>query len=143
MKMLSAILVLLLHVAVLVPFFVTPVEHQEERKELKQQDRDLHIVEATIHSEEGENGNGGGDKNCSADEDFYFGIGMVHMPFTGEVIEVPESYPAFKAGIRQGDKVVDFYNLPGGDGIIHVTFQRGQVQKSLRIRKEKICFKKK
>ncbi len=146
MNIIAAISAVALHLLVL---FALIVPHNEEVKEqvtetAKTEERkDARIIEATLFFPVETKGTGpGGQQDCKQGEDFYYGIGIRHLLSSREVIEAPPSYPAFKAGIRVGDYLVDYYNLPGGDGVVHVLILRDGLKKMFRVQKENICFAK-
>ena len=77
--------------------------------------------------------------NC-LDGKAYRGIGMQYDP--DEVVTVvPSSYPAYKAGIRLGDEILNPDFQPDADGYDLVDFKRHGKQRSLRIKTQWICLR--
>lgn len=71
----------------------------------------------------------------------YRGIGIIDNPISGLVIQAPPQYPAYKAGIREGDRIIAFVHR--GD-YVHVVIERdGRIELSFKVRKERICLTEK
>lgn len=76
---------------------------------------------------------------CTATNKKYHGIGIVYNPFTGIVLQAPTAYPAYKAGIRVGDRAFMF--IPSEDGHLLVDLQRLNGDRfSVYILPVTICF---
>jgi len=70
----------------------------------------------------------------------YKGIGMQYDP--DEIVTVvPASYPAYKAGIRLGDEVLNPDFQPDADGYDLVAFSRHGIKRTLRIKTQWICLR--
>lgn len=70
----------------------------------------------------------------------YRGIGM-QFNLRDIVINAPQSYPAFQAGIRVGDIVIDPNIEPDGEGYETVNFIHSGKAHRLRIKTEWICLR--
>jgi hypothetical protein len=70
----------------------------------------------------------------------YRGVGL-HADVYQRIIEVPESYPAFKAGIRRGDVLADRDIEPDADGYDTIDFKRHGIPHRLRIKTRWICLR--
>jgi len=79
---------------------------------------------------------------CKNQSDSYMGVGFKYSPFTALIIHVPEYYPAYRAGIRLGDMILD-PDTPIVNGYLDIEIMRGYQQMHFRIKAEKICFKPK
>jgi hypothetical protein len=75
-----------------------------------------------------------------ADGKSYWGIGM-QFNLNNIVINAPESYPAYHAGIRVGDVVTDRDIHPDEQGYETVEFTRRGKLHRLRIKTEWICLR--
>jgi hypothetical protein len=75
-----------------------------------------------------------------ADGKAYWGIGM-QFNLDNIVINAPESYPAYHAGLRVGDVVTDRDIQPDERGYETVEFMRRGRLHRLRIRTEWICLR--
>lgn len=76
------------------------------------------------------------------------GIGVKFKAVTNKgliVDSIPSFYPAFKAGVRLGDKLItDITKIRGEIGtMVDVTFERNGQPQTISIRREKICYAKK
>jgi len=76
---------------------------------------------------------------CANKDNSYMGVGFRYSPFTNLVIDVPEYYPAYKAGIRVGDLLLD-PDSPIVDGYLNIEIIRGYQQIHFRIKAEQICY---
>ena len=70
----------------------------------------------------------------------YVGIGL-QFNMDRIVTVAPESYPAYKAGIRLGDEVLNRDFEPDGDGYDIVDFTRHGRRHRLRIKTQWICLR--
>jgi len=78
---------------------------------------------------------------CEGKDKNYIGIGMMIQPGTRLVINVPEMYPAYRAGIRVNDVIVDPYGpVIDRAGYIEFGVERDNVISRVRIKAEKICY---
>lgn len=82
----------------------------------------------------------GAKKQCS---NSYTGIGIVHVFYStvGEIVtQVPEGYPAFRAGIKTGDVILNAWELKGPEGT-KVTVRTKRTNKNInyQITRETIC----
>lgn len=79
---------------------------------------------------------------CENQGKTYLGVGLRYSPFTNLIIHVPEFYPAYKAGMRVGDMLLD-PDTPIVDGYLDIEVVRGYQQIHFRIKAEQICYKAK
>ena len=81
---------------------------------------------------------------CNGKSDTYVGAGIIIQPGSDLVTSAPPQYPAYKAGIRVGDKLIDPFGsdvMP--DGYIDFTVLRNNELIKFHIKAEKICYKNK
>ena len=77
-------------------------------------------------------------KDC---KESFGGIG-IQMGLYGEVVEVPEWYPAYKAGIRLGDVVLNNESIRGEPGtFVAVRIIRDNQELTFIIKRDIICYK--
>ncbi len=74
------------------------------------------------------------------DSKAYLGIG-IQYDLNDLVIVAPESYPAYKAGIRLGDEVLNPDFEPDADGYEIVEFKREGKHHWRRIKTQRICLR--
>ena len=77
---------------------------------------------------------------CSAQDKEYEGIGIIHQMGTWLITSAPAAYPAYRAGARVGDMIVELYQEEGGSPYMRLHVNRHGVHFKFRIKKEKICF---
>jgi hypothetical protein len=77
---------------------------------------------------------------CKDQGKTYLGVGFRYSPFTNLVTHIPEYYPAYRAGMRIGDMVLD-PDTPIVDGYLDIEVVRGYQQMHFRIKAEQICYK--
>jgi hypothetical protein len=77
---------------------------------------------------------------CTNKDKHYFGVGFIWNPGSNRVTHAPEDYPAYKAGMRVGDFVVNPDN-DFNDGYIdlYIVRERGQ-QLHFHIKGDNICY---
>lgn len=78
---------------------------------------------------------------CSSKDQEYRGIGIIHSFVTQIVESAPAEYPAYKAGIRVGDQIMEIYRLPGTQYMM-VYVNRDRKSLKFKVKMEKICFNK-
>lgn len=79
---------------------------------------------------------------CAGKDHTYVGIGIMHQPLGMEIISAPASYPAYKAGARVGDVIVELYRIPSSRFmVLHV--DRAGKHFTWKIGMESICFEQK
>lgn len=138
---LAAVALHLVVLAILIALSVEDVEVSSTPPAAQKIDRGDRLVEATIATEKKEAANQpGGQSDCSATEDFYYGVGILSITGTGIIVQAPPTYPAYRAGVRVGDQLVEFHNVPGSEGIVYLTIIRDGAVKKFRMQKENICF---
>lgn len=96
---------------------------------------------ATEEKQEGDSHMSAGirEEKCSSKGDTYLGVGIVHNIGSGIISSAPPSYPAYKAGIREGDALIEMYRLPSTNRM-RLVVQRGGQTISRTIKMEQICF---
>jgi len=78
-------------------------------------------------------------KICDGKDNTYTGIGIVYRFGSNIITHAPESYPAYIAGIRVGDMVVnDGFDLIKGYADIEV--KRGNELLKFHIKADRICY---
>lgn len=76
---------------------------------------------------------------CANADKEYLGIGILHgLRGIDMIIHAPMYYPAYRAGIREGDKIISLERL--GD-FIYITILRNEENLSFKVKMEKICFR--
>jgi hypothetical protein len=80
---------------------------------------------------------------CDGKDSAYEGVGMIIQPGSNLVISAPPQYPAYKAGIRKGDRIVDPYGPAAKHGVVDFQVETRQSLRTVRIRLAKICFRSK
>ena len=78
-------------------------------------------------------------QRCANGDNTYLGVGIVHNLGSGYISSVPRIYPAYKAGIREGDILVEMYRIPSTDKM-HLVVERDGLNISRTIKMEQICF---
>lgn len=81
------------------------------------------------------------DLVCTDEKSTYKGIGIIWWPDTGQVLEAPEFNPAYKAGIRVGDFIIN--DVTQVDGYVDIIVLRNYNKLTFRIKTENICFDEK
>lgn len=76
---------------------------------------------------------------CESKHPSYEGIGIVHQLGTSMIIMAPEQYPAYQAGIRVGDMIVEMYKIPNSN-LMFVEVNRHGVNLSFKVKRQKICY---
>jgi hypothetical protein len=80
-------------------------------------------------------------KICANKDPSYEGIGIIHSYGTDLVLSAPAEYPAYKAGIRVGDMLVEIYRIEGTKFMfVHVNRHGNHLKFKVPI--EQICFRK-
>lgn len=75
---------------------------------------------------------------CKGKDGSYVGVGLTYMG-DSRITSVPAFYPAYKAGIRVGDKFLDFDDV--NDGYVSITVKRNFDILKFHIKTEKICYR--
>jgi len=92
-------------------------------------------------SQEGIDING---NRCDSTKNLYDGVGFIYLPSTGQVLNAPTMLPAYQAGIRIGDLLLNDPD-PDADGfesLVVLKFQ-ASTPTTFHIKTIKICFKEK
>jgi hypothetical protein len=76
----------------------------------------------------------------SVDGKTYVGIGIKFDPWLYKITRAPEQYPAYIAGMRVGDALVNPYASADENGYIDMDVFRGEQRISFHIKREKICY---
>lgn len=77
---------------------------------------------------------------CTGTGNLYDGVGLYYMAATGLITQVPKEYPAYRNGVRIGDRVLNNMFTDTVDGYLLFDVERYGQYISFRIKKEKICF---
>jgi predicted metalloprotease with PDZ domain len=80
------------------------------------------------------------EEKCSSKGNTYLGIGVVHNIGSGIISSAPVDYPAYKAGIREGDVLVEMYRLPSTNKM-YVSVTRNGRTITRTITMKQICFR--
>ena len=78
-------------------------------------------------------------KICELADNTYIGVGIIFAPFNDTISYAPEQYPAYKAGIRVGDTILN----PTEEminGYIKFEIMRGIARFTFNVKAEKICY---
>jgi len=76
---------------------------------------------------------------CEGKDSSYLGIGLLFQLGTGVVSFVPKQYPAYKAGIRVGDMMVDPW-VTEVDGYMDIEVVRGYQHLKFHVKMDTICY---
>lgn len=79
------------------------------------------------------------EKICKDKDPSYEGVGFEYDPGTGIINNVPEFYPAYKAGVRLGDFLPMPYIIPK-NGYLDFFVIRGYQKIYFHVKTEKICY---
>ena len=77
-------------------------------------------------------------KICSLEDKSYKGVGVIFSPSTKIVIYVTEYYPAYKAGMRVGDSILN--DMKETDGYIDFEVRRAYTTLFFHIKTDNICY---
>jgi hypothetical protein len=77
---------------------------------------------------------------CNDKDASYIGIGIIYSIFTAVVLSAPSDYPAYKAGIRVDDILLDPHTPADKDGYVIYRILRGKDQLLFRVKQERICY---
>lgn len=82
------------------------------------------------------------ERICSNKDPNYVGVGLIHGFGSDVVSEAPEFYPAYKAGVRVGDLILnpEFNSKATKEGWVEVRVERQGKFLIFKIKQEKICF---
>lgn len=85
-------------------------------------------------------------KLCIGDAQSYVGIGIVYSTFSMRIIDAPESYPGYRAGLRVDDVLLidptEKEDRAVGSYVIYRVL-RDNEQLTFRIKMEQICYQQK
>ena len=79
------------------------------------------------------------DKICDGKDKTYKGVGIIYNPGTNIITHVPEYYPAYIAGLRVGDYILN-PNSPVLNDYINFEILRQREHLHFRIKTDNICF---
>ena len=80
---------------------------------------------------------------CKDRANNYVGVGIMIQPGSDKITSAPHQYPAYRAGMREGDTLIDpFGSDVTPDGYIDFTVWRNKELIKFHIKAENICFKK-
>lgn len=73
-------------------------------------------------------------------EPFFGGIGIVYNPWDGTIQKVYKYYPAWSAGLLEGDKLINVGEIRGPVGTdITVKYSRNGTTKEIKMKRGRIC----
>ena len=138
---------LLIHAAFLFVLFsgtgIKPPPKQE-----KKQDR-LNVELITVMPEVANVGPKPGDAGykrdevmCAGKDNTYVGVGIKIQPGSDTIVAAPEQYPAYRAGMRVGDFIIDPFGVDIVDGYMDFKIMRHTEVFQFHIKVENICYKK-
>jgi hypothetical protein len=78
---------------------------------------------------------------CSNKDNTYVGVGLMIQPGSDTIIAAPEQYPAYLAGMRVGDFIIDPFFTQIVDGYLDFDVRRGTEIIKFHIKVENICYK--
>jgi predicted metalloprotease with PDZ domain len=79
------------------------------------------------------------ERVCDGKDKSYKGVGFIWNPQTNVITHIPEFYPAYQAGMRKGDMVINPEN-PISNDRIHFFVVRSHAQLEFNVKVDKICF---
>lgn len=83
------------------------------------------------------------EKICAGKDNTYLGVGIIIQPGSDRIISAPVQYPAYRAGLREGDLLIDpFVSEITADGYLDFIASRNNIPIKFHIKTENICFKK-
>jgi hypothetical protein len=86
--------------------------------------------------------NGAPDPRICENKDLsYEGIGIIHSYGTELVTSAPAEYPAYRAGVRVGDMIIDLHRIEG-TRFMFFRLNRHGVYFTFKVPIENICFNK-
>lgn len=78
---------------------------------------------------------------CSGKDNTYVGVGIMIQPGSDTVTSAPEQYPAYMAGMRVGDFILDPFSTQIVDGYIDFDVRRNTDILKFHIKVDNICYK--
>ena len=78
---------------------------------------------------------------CSGKDNTYVGVGLIIQPGADTVIAVPAQYPAYQAGMRVGDFIIDPFSANIVNGYLDFDVRRDTEILKFHIKVENICYK--
>ena len=78
---------------------------------------------------------------CSNKDNTYVGVGLIIQPGSDTVVSAPEQYPAYIAGMRVGDFIIDPFFVNIINGYLDFDVRRGIEILQFHIKVENICYK--
>lgn len=83
------------------------------------------------------------EKICAGKDSAYVGVGIIIQPGTDRITSAPVQYPAYRAGLREGDLLINpFSTNISADGYLDLTVERNNVSTKYHIKAEKICYQR-
>lgn len=119
-----------------VPPSTSTTEHVVEVKLLP-----MTAAEEAITVGDGPGINGAPDPRiCAGKHKTYTGIGIIHGMGSLRIDSAPATYPAYRAGLRVGDQIVEIYKEDGNSPYMRVQVLRDGRHFKFRIKMEQICY---
>jgi len=78
---------------------------------------------------------------CANKDNTYLGVGLMIQPGTDRIVSAPKQYPAYIAGMRVGDFIVDPFSTKVVDGYIDFDVRRGIQILQFHVKAKNICYK--
>lgn len=77
------------------------------------------------------------DNPCTLETSSYIGVGIVHSLSSNMIMQAPEQYPAYRAGIRKGDI---FISVTEDGEYKNLTVTRNGITLEFHIKTQPICY---
>ncbi len=140
----AIVISVILHISAFVPIFGRPPRPQSSQQQItnvkliphSEDDVDIDRFSSSINTEFRHNGKA---VACAGSAKTYFGVGILYMLGTGLIIDAPENYPAYQAGLRIGDMIKSMNKGPNGE-FIDFSVVRGYKDLTFHVKAESICY---
>lgn len=115
-------------------------QKQQQNARLKDNNENTDKLELTKTDQNGAYAKVVDPSKCDAAGLNYTGIGITYSTFTQRIIDAPTSYPAYQAGIRANDTLVNPKSAPDAEGYVTVRIIRDDLEMVFKIKQTKICY---